>query len=120
TFVALEVDGLGAAEDGVAEWDADLHAQTGTAPAAPATAAATAAAEQVLEDRATAATTAAEDIAERREDVVHRLEAATGMAHAVDALVAELVVAFALFGVGEDFIGLGRLLELGFGLLVAR
>ena len=34
--------------------------------------------------------------------------------------MAELVVALALLGVGEDLVGLGRLLELLLGRLVAR
>ena len=58
---------------------------------------------------------AAEDVVEHREDVadVH----VGKVVLAVDAAVAELVVAAALLGVGEDLVGFGAFfeLELGFG-----
>ena len=60
---------------------------------------------------------AAEDIVEHREDVagVHVREVVAG---AADALVAELVVAFALGVVGENFVGLGAFLECGLGFVL--
>lgn len=61
----------------------------------------------------------AEDIAELREDVVHVHTLTAEAALAVDAGMAELVVASLLVGVAEDIVGLGSLLEFFLGILVA-
>ena len=59
---------------------------------------------------------AAEDVAERREDI---LEVREVVDLALDARLAVAVVAGALLVVGEDLVGLGRLLEALLGLPVA-
>ena len=69
---------------------------------------------------------AAEYVAELREDVLHREAAAAETAKAaarraaVHARVAELVVTRTLVGIRQHVVGLGGLLELFLGLLVAR
>jgi len=63
-------------------------------------------------------TKSAEDVVEHRKDVadVHVGEVVL----AVDALVAELVVAFAFFGIGEDFVSFGAFFEFDDRLFVVR
>src|SRR5205085_6298862 len=79
---------------------------------APAARRGTAAAEHVAE---------AEEVAEYVLDAAEPLRAPAGRAgrRSGDSGVAEAVVARALLGVGEDGVGLGRLLELLLGLVVA-
>ena len=80
-----------------------------------------AAAEEILKAAKTTAAVSAEKIAESREDVVHAHAASTIAAAgaALKRLMSELVVALALLGVVKDVVGLGRLLELLLGRLVA-
>ena len=60
----------------------------------------------------------AEDVGERREHVADVAEAAE--AAALQALVTVTVIQRALLGIGQHLVGLGRLLELGLGGVVAR
>ena len=98
------------------ELDAEVAARTSlpgpTSAARPPT-------EDLLEDAAPARR--AEDVAEGAEDVGDVLEAlaAPRTGAVADARVAEAVVALALLGRGEDFVGLGGLFELRLGLVVA-
>lgn len=67
-----------------------------------------------------------ENIAELREDVLHRepaaesAEPAAGSGRTAHSGMAELIVSGSLFGIGEHIVRLGRLLELLLGLLIPR
>ena len=62
---------------------------------------------------------ASEDVAEVREDVLHRHSALeSAAAGAFERGMAEAVIFGALVGIRQDVVGLGRLLEFFFGLLV--
>ena len=63
---------------------------------------------------------ATEDVAKHGEDVVHVKPLASETASATHAGMSELVVACTLVGVAENVVGLGGLLELLLGFLVAR
>src|SRR5262249_55939772 len=80
----FDLEGVLAAARDLLERQRQVHLEARAAPAARA-------AEQLLEEAAAGA--AAEDVAERREDVLHAREVG---ARALDARVAELVVAPAL------------------------
>ena len=96
----------------------ELHLQPQVAATVDALAVLLAAAESA--ESAEAAVTA-EDVAEHAEDVVH-IHAATAESAeaALRTVESELVVLTALVGVVQHLIGLGSLLKLLFGLLVAR
>ena len=100
------------------EGEADASAKVGAAQDLTATAATTAEASEV---KASEATTS-EEVAEAAEDIFHRhasaeATATTGSA-ATDTGMTELVVALALLWIAQYVIGLSKLLELLFGLLV--
>ena len=100
------------------EGEADASAKVGSAQDLTATAATSAKASEV---KATEATTS-EEVAEAAEDIFHRHASAEATATAggaaADAGMTELVVALALLWIAQYVIGLSKLLELLFGLLV--
>ena len=98
--------------------EADASAKVGAAQDLTATAATSAEASEV---KATEATTS-EEVAEAAEDIFHRHASAeataTAGSAATDTGMTELVVALALLWIAQYVIGLSKLLELLFGLLV--
>ena len=120
---ALDGDGLVAALDRLhkGQRNGNLHIRpldrgVGVAGAGAAAKAPKAApAEEALEDIADIVKAEA-----RRSAVTAGPAAVRGGVARVDAGKAELIVPAALFGVGEDLIGLPGLLELGLGLLIPR
>ena len=100
------------------EGEADASAKVGAAQDLTATAATSAEASEV---KATEATTS-EEVAEAAEDIFHRHASAEATATAggaaSDTGMTELVVALALLWIAQYVIGLSKLLELLFGLLV--
>ena len=97
--------------------EADASAKVGAAQDLTATAAAA----EASEVKATEATTS-EEVAEAAEDIFHRHASAeataTAGSAATDTGMTELVVALALLWIAQYVIGLSKLLELLFGLLV--
>ena len=100
------------------EGEADASAKVGAAQDLTATAATSAEAAEV---KAAEATTS-EEVAEAAEDIFHRHASAEATATAggaaTDTGMTELVVALALLWIAQYVIGLSKLLELLFGLLV--